>query len=214
MSSSMRNIFMSLVLGLLVSPSVRAGGFEADWVDLLSEDEDSAARVVRSLSNSSGTLAFLKARLRPVAADSAEIQALLTQLDSDSSRERHEARARLEYLGDLAKPAVAAFLQGSPSLEARKPMEALVEKWREAHPVFERRLNPNVYAIMWESILVYEPKPEVNRFWVRANRAIAVLEQIGTAEAQEMLQQLANGHSDASPTVEARAALARLAARR
>jgi hypothetical protein len=46
--------------------------------------------------------------------------------------------------------------------------------------------------------------------WQRARLAIVVLEKIGTAEAKEVLKQLADGHPDILPTKEAKAALGRL----
>jgi hypothetical protein len=46
--------------------------------------------------------------------------------------------------------------------------------------------------------------------WVRAVRAIALLEHIGTSEARAILERLASGEAEALPTEQARAALARL----
>jgi hypothetical protein len=47
--------------------------------------------------------------------------------------------------------------------------------------------------------------------WVRAVRAVAVLEQIGTPEARQVLEALARGAPDALLTQDAQAALGRLA---
>ena len=47
--------------------------------------------------------------------------------------------------------------------------------------------------------------------WLRAKRAIMVLEHIATPEARELLKTLADGEADALPTKEAKAALERLA---
>jgi hypothetical protein len=48
------------------------------------------------------------------------------------------------------------------------------------------------------------------RSWVRAARAVGILEHINTPEARQLLQELADGEADALPTVEAKAALERL----
>jgi hypothetical protein len=47
-------------------------------------------------------------------------------------------------------------------------------------------------------------------YWVRAVRAIALLEHIGTQEAKQLLESLASGEPDALPTEQARAAFDRL----
>jgi hypothetical protein len=46
--------------------------------------------------------------------------------------------------------------------------------------------------------------------WVRAARAVAVLEQIGTPEAKKILEALTDGESEALPTKAAQEALERL----
>jgi RNA polymerase sigma factor (sigma-70 family) len=54
------------------------------------------------------------------------------------------------------------------------------------------------------------PPPGPSGAWLRAVRAVALLESIGTAEARSILESLAAGEADALPTQEARAALERL----
>jgi hypothetical protein len=49
--------------------------------------------------------------------------------------------------------------------------------------------------------------------WLRAIRAVAVLEHIGTPEAHELLQSLAGGTPESRLTREAKASLQRLAKR-
>jgi hypothetical protein len=50
--------------------------------------------------------------------------------------------------------------------------------------------------------------------WTRAVRAIALLEQVNSPDAVALLRALAEGHPDAQPTKEAKAALNRFAAQR
>ena len=54
------------------------------------------------------------------------------------------------------------------------------------------------------------PPPGPPSGWVRAVRAVNLLEHMGTPEAQEILRAIAAGESDALPTVAAREALERL----
>jgi len=46
--------------------------------------------------------------------------------------------------------------------------------------------------------------------WLRAGRAVAILENIATPEARQLLESVAGGEPDALPTKEAKAALDRL----
>jgi hypothetical protein len=55
------------------------------------------------------------------------------------------------------------------------------------------------------------PPPRPNTQWLRAARAVALLETIATPEAQRVLEHLAGGEAEAPPTQQAKAALERLA---
>jgi hypothetical protein len=46
-------------------------------------------------------------------------------------------------------------------------------------------------------------------YWLRAVRAIAILEDISTPEAKAIIEELAKGEADALPTEKAKAALER-----
>ncbi len=48
------------------------------------------------------------------------------------------------------------------------------------------------------------------RAWTRAARGVAILEQLGTPDAVKVLEQLADGHTDAFPTKAAKESLERL----
>src|SRR5205814_8360925 len=74
-------------------------------------------------------VAFLKARLKPVAApDPARLEKLLENLDAKSFKVRQEAMTELEKLGDLAADAIQKKLAGKLSLEVRQRVEWLRDK--------------------------------------------------------------------------------------
>jgi len=77
-------------------------------------------------------------------------------------------------------------LDGRPALETRRRLEQLIE-----NQVRER----------------WSPSAE----WLRIGRALEVLEHIGSPEARQVLQALAEGAPGAMLTREAKAALERLA---
>jgi HEAT repeat protein len=128
------------------------------------------------------TFALFGERLRPAADVPAErLRQLLSNLDSTDFTIRAAASQELEKLGDLAVPVLRRALKGNPSLEMRQRIEALLANLRLLH------------------------QPEA----LRRQRAVRVLEQIGTLEAQKLLKTLANGSTAARETTAAAAALER-----
>lgn len=226
-----------LLVCLCVNGSARAANLEHDWLDLLSDDETTATRAARGMAESKEVVAFLKERLRPVLLDERQVAAWLKQLDSDGFAERQAATVRLEYLGKSAKPHLEKFLEGHIPLEARHRAEALLAKVTERAPaqavvmdedLLELRIQVQMIQMQrvraWkqmpgremvldieESPEPFKPGPDVNPHWQQAKRAIGVLEKLATPEACKILQTMADGIADAEPTIEARAALARLA---
>jgi hypothetical protein len=86
----------------------------------------------------------------------------------------------------LAKGAYDRTLAGQPSLEVRQRIEGLLKKLRG---------------------LVTRPEK------LQALRAVAVLEDIATPEARDLLARLAGGEPESRVTQEAQASLKRLARR-
>lgn len=130
-------------------------------------------------------LPLLRQRLEPVnGIESQRLAQLLVDLDSDQFRVRERAAGELERLRDLALPALKKVLEGKPSLELRQRAEQVLAK-------VENRVLSS----------------EELRTW----RAMEVLEHIGTPEARQVLEKLAQGASGHCITEEAKASLDRLA---
>src|SRR5262249_26780395 len=107
----------------------------------------------------------------------------LADLDSEVYAARETAQKELAAVGELAAPALEQALAREPSPEARRRLQALVDKLQG--PITQ---------------------PEL----LRAVRAVAVLEDIATPEARQLLERLAAGAPEARLTQEAKAALERL----
>lgn len=134
---------------------------------------------------------FLQDHLRPAAAlDAKQVQRLIADLDSPEFTVREEASKKLASFGEQAEPALRRALEGKPSLEARKRLQALHTdaEWAERRIVHSAEL-------------------------LRTSRAIRVLEHIGDREARQLLQMLAAGDSAARSTRLAKEALQRLRGR-
>jgi len=111
------------------------------------------------------------------------VERLVRDLGSADYEDRERAMKQLAELGEKAEYALRAALLGATDLEVR------------------RRAGRLLKAIQGR------PLPALQR------RSLALLEQIGSAEAREHLRQLAKGAPGARLTLEAQAALERLAGR-
>jgi hypothetical protein len=126
---------------------------------------------------------FLKKQLRATdGVEVARLAQLVADLDSNAFTVRQRATRELQRLGELAEPALRQALEKQPALEVRQRVERLLD-----------RLDTG-------------PLPPEQ---LRALRAIEVLERIGTAEAQHLLEMLASGAVGARTTEEAKNVLRR-----
>jgi hypothetical protein len=132
-------------------------------------------------------VAFMKERLRPVAAvDGKRLARLLADLDADEFAAREAASRELAQLGEGAETAIREALKGKPSAETKRRLDDLLEKLEH------RALTPDE---------------------LRGVRAVEALEHIGTPEARKLLEALADGAADARLTRDAKATLKRLGGR-
>jgi hypothetical protein len=115
------------------------------------------------------------------------LRKLLDDLDSDAFRVRQAAEDSLRQLGESAGPALREALKAKPPLDRRRRIEGLLAALDRDAPLSGESL--------------------------RAARAVAVLERIGTAEARRALAELARGIESARLTRTAKDALARLKGR-
>jgi hypothetical protein len=164
------------------------GEGEALWNDLGGGDAAKAYRsVVRLAASPREACVVLGQHLRPAqAVPPGRLAELIRDLDSDRYAAREAAQRALGDLGEQAGGVLRTALQRRPPLEVRRRVEALLE---------ERRARPY-------------PPGEVQRA-----RAVQVLEWVGTAEAQRLLETLAQGTAAVLHVREARSALKRLDAR-
>jgi WD40 repeat protein len=158
---------------------------DAQWTNLGFPEGGKAFQAFIALSRAGDkAVAFLKERLPPArAADTKQVRALVAKLDDDSPRAREEASRQLEDMGDSAEPALREALEGKLSLEAKRRVQELLERPDDS---------------------TADPRA------VRRQRAVVVLEQIGSPAARAYLEELARGLPQARLTREAKAALARL----
>jgi hypothetical protein len=157
------------------------------WPALASDDGVTAYEAICALA-ARRDVGLLAGRLHPVAAvERGRIERLITNLDSEDFATRQQAEQALQQLDELAAPALRKAMEANPAPEVRRRAEALLAE-----------LETGV------------PSPAM----VQALRAVEALERNGTSAVQQLLQQLASGAAEGRLTRAAKAALARIQARR
>jgi RNA polymerase sigma factor (sigma-70 family) len=156
----------------------------ACWNDLLGDAASALKAMNRLGAAPRQAVVLLNEHLRPaVPADGKRIARLLADLDHTEFGRREQATAELEKLGELARPALRRALDGNPPPEARRRLEALLEK------LHGLTLPPEALRLV---------------------RAVELLEQMNTPEARALLERLAGGAAEAPLTRQAGASLQRL----
>lgn len=156
------------------------------WADLASKDAGRAFDAIGLLiASPMQAVPMLKGKLHPApeTAERRHVIQLINGLDSEEFVTREKAMEQLRQLGERAEPALEEALQGKPTLEARKRIEELLDQIRTSAASPQR---------------------------LRELRGLEVLEQIGTADARQVLKFLADGAPHARLTRESRKALGRL----
>jgi WD40 repeat protein len=116
----------------------------------------------------------------------AEIERSIHELDAEEFDAREQAAASLQKRNDLAEPALRRALAAAPSAEAKRRIRELLDRFDSAASALEG---------------------------ARAVRLVEVLEEIGSAEARELLERAAHDFAASKLGREAKSALARLNAR-
>jgi WD40 repeat protein len=156
----------------------------------LASGKDDAARAIKKLGTTPGEIVpYLKERLRRVANCEARASDLIVDLDADEFEVREKASKELENLGPDGAVALRQALQGSPSPEARSRMQKILDKMKTAGG----------------QSAGFEPRS----VWL----SLAALEEIGSPDALQALQELAKGPTKSTIVREAGAAVERLAKR-
>lgn len=209
------------------APSAKADArLEGLWADLASENEADAGRALLALAaRPKDAVALIAARLAPVKVDAARFAKLLEQLDEGDFDRRLAARREIEYLGKFARPLLDKALEGEPSPEVRKAVGDLLRRLPPEGKQEVPKLRGNSVSIANRNgdlqividgkvldlaALAKQAVYPTNAQWLRAARAVALLESVGTPEAKAALRALAAGQAGARPTDEAKAALGRL----
>ena len=168
-------------------PHLSKDDLEARWMDLLSDKAAAAHEAIGVLvSAPEQAVRMLRDRLRPSPlANAGKIQHWIADLDSEQFAVREAASKELAKIDAQIEPYVREALKGNVSPETARRLERIVS-----------------------TVDILDARS------VRTIRAITVLERIGSSDAREVLQSLADGAPGSLATEEAAASLQRLARRK
>jgi WD40 repeat protein len=160
--------------------------FDAAWASLLGEDGKKAFETVTRLTATPDLAVDLfRTRLKSSGTTDAKVlEKLIAQLDDEDFEVREKATKELASLGGQAEGALRRALKATPSAEVTRRIEELLKK-RNGSVVSGERLGQE--------------------------RALEVLEDLGTPEAKKLLEELSKGPANAWVTAEAEAVLKRMA---
>lgn len=146
--------------------------------------------LARLLDDPTQAIEALRERLQPIATPRPEqVQAWLTDLDSNEFAKREQAFEELRKRGRLVETELRQGLAAKPTLEMRRRLERLLAELGSD----EAGLQPGDA--------------------LRGRRAVQLLETLATSEAVKELKRLASGAPRAALTADAQGALDRLAGR-
>jgi len=194
------------------------------WADLLSPDELTAGRaLLKFATRPEDTVNYLKDKLSPLNLNKIRVKRLLTELGGDDNKAVRAAFAELMYFDPrlaLGDEELRDALRDRPA--SRRLGEVLCDLplgafWRRQWHWYSpdnkiyrfnhgEEIENRAIAIEVAGIGTHGRKLS----WVRAVRAVALLEQIATPGAVQILEDLATGHPEAAPTKAAKVALERL----
>ena len=155
----------------------------ACWKDLADPDPKIAwASIERLTSDPVAAVRLVGTNVKPVVLDARWVAARIAELSSADFKTRESATKELKTIAEAAKPLFEAARKAATTAEGQQRLDELID------------YSPAV------------PSDDA----IRAVRALAVLEHLGTKEAIEVLDELAGGAVAAELTREAKAALERL----
>lgn len=201
----------------------KAKELEGLWAELYKDEPEASTALLKLFKQPIHAVPFLQAKLRPLKLDEKRCKELLKDLGNDKEKTWKAAWEELDYLD----PRLA--------IDLLTLMNDITDKTSRSRMV-ELFLDLKADSLAGQDVKIWKPQPDGYNFssnggswwaehridriggrawspkrsWTRAARGVAILEQIGSPDAVKVLNQLAEGHADASPTKAAKESLERL----
>jgi hypothetical protein len=213
-----------LLAACLCRPSFAAPPVEPDsadrrqmeswWVDLEKGEVEASRALLDFYDHAAGAVPFLKGMTKPLKISSGQVKALLLKLNSADEKLWKPAFAELEYFDPRLAIELTELMERVTESPARQRMVEVLSD-REPGSLKDKEINLRPvgegfnFFSRGEGSWWAEPKvSKINSYrwstfkrkWTRAERAIALLEHVGSPEAISILKEMASGHPEAGPT--------------
>jgi RNA polymerase sigma factor (sigma-70 family) len=180
------------------------------WDDLTKHGQEASAAMLRLAQGGEETVAFLRTKVLPMRLSEEEANRLLGLLSSEREEEWRGAFEKLDYFDPRLVSDVPALMEQVKEPRARARLADILTG-HEAGDAGEgeikwRRFSQRGYSVTngkwtrfaetWLDTLSRVDKKK----WLQVERGIAVLGEIGSAEAVGILREMSRGHQDAEPT--------------
>jgi hypothetical protein len=186
------------------------------WDDLQKDEPWSSRALLDFADQPAATVAYFKEHLKPLKIEQKDLDRLLTDLGSDDEKVWKPAFEMLEYFDPRLNMDLTTLVNNANEQPARN---RLIEVLCDYSPGQLRGKNIqlraagadfNFYAPSYGSWWAEHKVSRLTRQkkqWIRAARAIVLLQHIASQDAIAVLKDLATGNPDAEPTVVAKVAL-------
>ncbi len=196
------------------------------WIDLEKGEAEASRALLDLCDHAQEAVPFLKDKLRPLTISSGQVKALLLKLNSPDEHLWKPAFAELEYFDPRLAIELPELMERVTESPARQRMVEVLSE-REPGSLKDKQIDLSPvgdgFNFFSQGVGSWWAEPKVSKInsyrwstfkrkWTRAQRAIVLLEQIGTPEAASILKAMATGHPEAVPTKLAKDSLARLKA--
>lgn len=196
---------------------------EGLWDDLYKDEPAASSALLKLFKQPEHAVPFLKAKLQPLKLDTDRCNQLLKDLGSDDEKKWKAAWDELDYFDPRLATDLLTLMKQVTDNPARSRMVELVSERKAdslAGQTIQIRSVGNDGYNFSSNNGSWWAEHRIDRIssagwnhkksWTRAARGVAIFEQIGTPDAIKVLEQLADGHTEAFPTKAAVESLGKL----
>lgn len=204
---------------LATAPAADDQQMESWWDDLQKPEPWSCRALLDFSSKPDQAVAFFKTHLPPLKIEQKDLDDALANEDEKIWKPAFE---KLQYLDPRLNQTLDTLMQNVTDPLARTRLVEILSGYEpdhlKGHSIALRAVNNGLYIFTSDNRNSWIVESKVSKLdteggrlpkkqWARADRAIVLLQHIGTPEALAILKNLATGNPDAQPTKIAKVAV-------